>query len=285
MLSHLYKIMGVSLVLSVVLNAGVYAENDAAVKIKWGYKGNIGPSRWAELDPQFALCGKGKQQSPINIIEKNSAAKSDLQINYTSAPLDIGINDTTKLQIGKISTLFQDGHGIEVNFPADLIENIVINNETYQLIEFHIHTPSENTWHGQSFPAEIHFVHQGPNGKVAVLGVFAKGGEESEEMQIVVDNIPHDQGQSHLIPGKSINPADLLPANKRHYRFQGSLTTPPCSEGLQWFVFAEPITISPAQIARLRHAVGGSNARPVQPLNGRSIYSIAESKQSPVQSD
>lgn len=253
------------------LSLAAYAQEDAAIKTKWGYKGNIGPSRWSELSPKFILCSEGKAQSPINITKKVKPSKQSLQINYAPAPLAIEKNAITSLNINNVQTLINDGHGVQVNFPQDITENIVFNKLRYQLIQFHIHTPSETTIQGQAYPLEIHFVHQGANGKVAVLAVLASGGAENSEIQTMLAHLPTDQGKEHVIAGQSINPAGLLPMNKNYYSFDGSLTTPPCSEGVAWLVLEKPITVTPAQIARLRQAVGGNNARGTQSLNGRTI--------------
>jgi carbonic anhydrase len=256
-----------------------YAEvNDSGIKIKWGYKGNIGPERWGQLDPRFALCAAGLAQSPVNITKKVTASPHSLTLAYTPAPLDIINDGPTEVQIGDMKTIIYDGHGIEVNFPSllsSLKETITFDGKTYRLVQFHIHTPSENEWHGQLFPLEIHFVHQGENGQLAVIAVFAKGGKANPELQKIIDNLPQDKAIEHEIAGQSINPIALMPAKKDYYSLMGSLTTPPCSEGVKWIVMTDPITISPAQIIKLKRAVGGANARPVQKLNKRVVnYSV-----------
>lgn len=249
--------------------------NDSSLKVTWGYKGNIGPERWGQLDPGFVTCLKGKAQSPIDITKKVINAENSLKLNYSSAPLDIVNDGTTELQIDAQQTIIHDGHSVQVNFSPDSNETIIFGGNNYRLREFHIHTPSENEWHGRSFPLEIHFVHQGDQGKLLVIGVFAKGGDENTELQKVVTNLPNDKGQDHIIPGAAIMPLALMPVKQDYYSYAGSLTTPPCTEGVQWIVMANPITLSPAQIAILKRAIGGVNARPVQPLNKRVIsYSL-----------
>lgn len=274
-----YKILGLSVCLWMcIYHASTYADIYAAVKLKWSYKGNLGPERWGQIDPSFSLCSRGKSQSPINIIGKTISKKYDLSLNYTSAPLNIVNDGVTTLQIDNHQTIMNDGHSIQVNFSQNANESITYHGNSYKLVQFHIHTPSENQWHGQSFPMEIHFVHQGENGKVLVIGVFATGGKNNSEMQKIIRNLPSDKGKEHLIANEHINPAELFPSIMDYYNFMGSLTTPPCLENVEWIVLSTPISVSPAQIVMLRKAVGGANARPVQSLNGRQISFSAQMK-------
>jgi carbonic anhydrase len=253
-----------------LLSANVYADtNDSGVKTKWGYLGNIGPERWGQLSPEFAVCDTGKAQSPINIPKKTSIASASLKFNYHPAQLYLLEDGPTLLMINSTQTIFNDGHTIQVNF-NDNKETLNFNGTDYQLVQFHIHSPSENLLRSASQPLEIHFVHQGKDGKVAVVGVFVKAGEANDELKKVVEFMPNDHNSIHEIQGENINPADLMPEKKDYYSFEGSLTTPPCSEGLQWIVMANPITASPSQILNLRNVIM-HNARPIQRLNGRTI--------------
>ncbi|OGT61708.1 MAG: hypothetical protein A3E85_01935 [Gammaproteobacteria bacterium RIFCSPHIGHO2_12_FULL_45_12] len=251
--------------------------NDSAVKVKWGYKGDIVPERWGKLTPAFALCATGKMQSPIDITQKIQIVPHGLSWQYQSAPMIIMDNGDTPLNLDGHQMIINEGHGVQLNFKdSPPREMITFLGNPYRLVEFHFHSPSENRWHGQSFPMEMHFVHQGKAGKVAVIGVFVKAGEANPAIQQIVENLPKVEGRPFTIKGKRINPADLMPHGKAYYHFKGSLTTPPCSEGLQWVVMADAITASPAQIALLRKAMGGDNARAVQPLNHRQISFSAE---------
>lgn len=252
--------------LTSVAYAGV---NDSAVNVKWGYKENVGPTVWGQLSPQFALCGNGKSQSPINI-KKSITAANTLTVNYEPSSWAIMNDGVSKLLIGGTQTLVNDD-GLQVDFADDNHESIILNGTTYRLIQFHIHTPSEHQLQGRAYPLEIHFVHQGPAGQVAVIGVFVKGGTANTELQKMIDHLPTDHHVAHTIQGETLNTNELLPTKRDFYHLMGSLTTPPCTEGLQWVVMATPITASPAQIMQIRGATGGSNARPVQPLNGRYV--------------
>lgn len=250
------------------------AINNTAITVRWGYKGNIRPEQWGALDPRFILCIKGKEQSPINIPEKIEDAHARLILNYAASPLD-EINDgTTEVQLNNQQLIINTGHSIQVNFPVNFQANetLMFAGNTYQLIQFHIHTPSENEWHDQAFPMEIHFVHQGNDGKLLVLAVFVKAGKNNAELDKIIKNLPSDKGKEHIIANEIINPMLLVPFIRKYYHFSGSLTTPPCAEGVQWLVMMVPIFASPAQIAELKKAMGGANARPIQALHERKIY-------------
>lgn len=247
--------------------------NESGIKVKWGYSGEIAPDKWVTLNPEFALCEKGKAQSPLNINREYRTILNALTIEYQAAPMVIVNDGTLSLQIGNSQVITNDGHGIQLNFPTDgPKETIMIHGNEYRLLQLHIHTPSENTLNGKSFPMEIHFVHQGKNGRSAVIGVFVKSGKANAALQNMIDHFPKDHSVEHLISSERINPMSLMPGKQNYYTFFGSLTTPPCTEGLQWVVMANSITASPEQIKLFNDASDGNNARPIQPLNGRKIY-------------
>lgn len=261
------------LILGCLLSANALADvNDAGVKVKWSYLGNTGPIHWGMLSPDFELCDTGKSQSPINISRKKSRIPYDLKIKYNQASTTIGEDIDTTVMIGDTQTVFNDGHTIQVNFEGKPVEEMMIGGKKYKLLQFHLHSPSETLWHKQDFPLEIHFVHQGKDGSLAVLAVLVKGGAENTALNTILHHIPKEIGSEHAISGVRINPADLLPSDKRYYAYNGSLTTPPCSEGVQWIVMSDPITATPAQIMKIRQEIGGNNARPVKPLNDRVLY-------------
>lgn len=250
------------------------AVNDSGLKVEWSYKGNNGPARWGTLSPDFALCAKGKQQSPINIPRKVAKTDNELSIHYEALPLTIVDSGPTELTIDKQKLLVDTGHGIQVNYHGShKKEYIKYNGTTYYLTQFHFHTPSENQWHGRSFPLEIHFVNQSDDGKVAALGVFVTAGGSNQSLEEVISHMPTQKGKEETIPDIKIKPSDLIPQNSKYFAFMGSLTTPPCTEGFQWLVMKIPVTADTAQILELRKAMGGMNARPVQSLNSRTIIS------------
>jgi carbonic anhydrase len=255
------------------------ATNDIATKVTWGYKGNIGPERWAQLDPGFSLCVLGDHQSPINILKRVQATTHALQVHYRLAPLMITRDGTTDLMIGHQQTIVRDGQGIQVDFHQSKQPMfIMLAGKQYDLVQLHFHSPSENQLQGQSFPLEVHFVHQGEQGTIVIIGVLVRGGEANPALEKIIAHLPSDRGQEHVVNGENMHPGVFLPTNRDYYDFVGSLTTPPCTEGIQWLVMANAITASPSQIARLRQAIGGANARPVKSLHQRAV-SYAMEKQ------
>jgi carbonic anhydrase len=257
--------------LSVSLSAHA-AINDSAIKVDWGYKGNIGPERWAKLNPAFALCATGTRQSPVNLTGDMTPSNAALSFQYRAAPMAIMDNGVTQLQLAQDQIFINDGHGIQLNFHPAAQEYLRYDGEKYQLVQLHFHSPSENEREGRRFPLEIHFVHQGSDGKVIVVGVFVRAGGQNPIIQKVIEHLPKEEGKESTVMSERVNPADLLPTEKAVYAFDGSLTTPPCTEGLRWLQLKESITATPAQIQQLRWAAGGDNARPIQSLNGRRVY-------------
>ena len=140
----------------------------------------------------------------------------------------------------------------------------------YELVQFHFHTPSEHRLQGTEFPAELHLVHRGPENELAVVGVFIEEGEASSELNAIWDRLPEQSGEALQIGDVEFSSESLLPAERQHYLYPGSLTTPPCSEGVNWMVMNDPIEMSSEQIAALREIIGTSN-RPVQPLGDRDL--------------
>lgn len=254
------------------LSITAYAANDSGVKVAWGYEGSTGPANWGNLNPDFAACGNGTTQSPVNISNKVVNGENELSIYYQADPLVVVDDGDTTLRIGKTQTVIKDGHGLQVNFPTKFEKEIIkLSGREYQLLQFHMHTPGENKLHGKSFPLELHFVHQGRNGTVAVIGVFVRTGEANPVLQKIIDHIPDEIGVAKTIEGEKINPRDLIPMGRKYYTFMGSLTTPPCSEGLRWIVMQDSITASAEQIEKIKAAAHGANARPIQPLNDRKV--------------
>jgi carbonic anhydrase len=252
--------------------------NNSSVTVNWGYKGNIGPTHWGVLDSRFELCSTGHVQSPISIPKKVVNVEHQLRINYQSAPLTIIEDGAEELDIGKQAVMC-DEKSVQLQFHSGHErETIQYRGKQYRLVQLHFHSPSENELRGQTYPLEIHFVHQGEQGELAVIGVFVKGGQANPSIQEIIDHLPSKHGIELTTPGQYINPSYLLPANGDYYSFDGSLTTPPCTEGVHWVVMKNTIEASPAQIVLLRKALGGGNARPVQPLKGRVISFATESK-------
>lgn len=249
----------------------IYAGENAY--IKWGYSGDIGPANWGKLSPSFASCSEGKTQSPIDIGMTSEASPYELTLKYQAAPLSIVNDGETRLVINHVPAIINKGHAIQLNFPQEgSLETMIFGDKEYHLKEFHFHTPSETAINGVSQAMEIHFVHQSSDGQVAVLAVLVREGKANPILQNIIKNFPKDHGVNHLIKGARISPSGLMPKKLDYYHFAGSLTTPPCTEGLQWIVFPDTISASAEQIAAFKKAVGGDNARPVQPGYQREIF-------------
>ena len=226
-------------------------EHEAAT---WGYEGEREPSTWGELRPEFKMCALGKFQSPVNIVPTFLANLPDLVFDYKESPLQI----------------LNNGHTVQVNFPEG--SSLKVGSASYRLLQLHLHTPSENTINGRSYPMEVHLVHKTSDGILGVVGVVVERGESNSAVEKIWRYLPLSKAGPATHKDVVVNAAELLPGDLRYYRFMGSLTTPPCTEGVNWYVLQEPIHVSQKQIEKFRHAFP-MNARPVQSLNSRMIVS------------
>ncbi|MDA0262244.1 MAG: carbonic anhydrase [Proteobacteria bacterium] len=217
----------------------------------WGYEGEGAPDRWGSLQPNFKVCDLGLEQSPIDL---NGAITAD-----------VGGVDTRFAEMRL--RILNNGHTIQVNCDAGSYSNI--RGERYELAQFHFHHPSEHLLSGKNFELECHFVHRSAAGALAVLGVFVKAGAANDALAPIWNAMPTKEAPE-LGAGSSIRPADLLPRERGYYRYRGSLTTPPCSEGVLWTVYKQPIEASPEQIRRFA-ALFPVNARPAMPLHRRYL--------------
>lgn len=216
----------------------------------WGYGPEDGPAVWGRLSSEYLLCAVGNRQSPIDIVGATRAEVPAVVFHYQPMMLEVQHN----------------GHTVEV---ASTSENwIEVGGARYDLTQFHFHTPGEHTVEGRPFDMEVHLVHQNEEGTLAVVGILVRRGGEHPVLDDLAEQLP-EPGESLAIE-KKIAVAELLPEASRIFRYEGSLTTPPCSEGVQWFVFETPVEVSAAALAAFE-AVLGDNSRPVQPLNGREL--------------
>jgi carbonic anhydrase len=220
----------------------------------WTYKGSTGPTHWAALEPDFAACGSGHAQSPIDI-RQDAVLKANLPaiaFDYRPAPLKIVDN----------------GHTIQVNYaPGSFID---VGGQRYELVQFHFHKPSEERIDGKHYDMVAHLVHKDTEGRLGVVAVPLAAGAINPMVALLWNNLPARKGTEVEVQGVQVDAADLLPADRAYYTFTGSLTTPPCSEGVTWFVLKHPSTLSAGEIGRFAHEYP-MNARPVQPLNGRVV--------------
>ncbi|MDD2730195.1 carbonic anhydrase [Malikia sp.] len=217
----------------------------------WGYGGHGGPAQWAELDPAFETCAKGTSQSPINISKTEKTELPTLDFQYgATAP-----------------TIVNNGHTVQVNLPAG--NTLRIGDRNFELLQFHFHTPSEEQVHGKRTAMVAHFVHKNAEGALGVVGVLLQKGKRNAAFEPVFAHLPR-AGEQITVDQMKLELADMLPASKGYYAFAGSLTTPPCSEGVNWMVLKTPVQVSQKQIDSFRQLFR-FNARPVQPLRNRVI--------------
>jgi carbonic anhydrase len=218
----------------------------------WTYEGAEGPEEWGKLDPAFTVCSTGKTQSPIDLPASTTTSPlKKLERNYSTSNVNI----------------LNNGHTVQVNY--DKGSTLTIDGKQYSLAQFHFHTPSEHKFAGQSFPLEVHFVHQADDKSLAVIGIMLAEGAENPFLAKFWDKMPTTEDkQTYNI---SINANDTFPSDKGYYTYTGSLTTPDCAENVRWIVMKKPVTVSKAQIDKFAAIVHGNNARPVQPLNGREV--------------
>lgn len=218
----------------------------------WGYSGHEGPANWGELSKDYAICSSGKNQSPVNITGMVEAELAPISFNYKESALDVVNN----------------GHTIKASYEAG--SSITVDGHTYNLLQMHWHTPSENHIEGQSFPMEAHFVHADEAGNLAVIGVVYNSGHENAGIAPVWNAMPAKTGEVSK-GANSISAMAMLPENKDYYRFNGSLTTPPCSEGVRWMVMKNPVEASAEQIEKFHSTFHHDTNRPVQAINARPV--------------
>lgn len=223
----------------------------------WTYDGASGPDHWGEMSEDFKQCGSGHMQSPIDLGGAEVAGKFAVRASYRAGGL----------------TVLNNGHTVQVNFPEGSLLSSGIAR--YKLVQMHFHTPSEEQIYGIPYPMVAHFVHVDATGDLAVLAVLFEEGAHNAELDKVIRAAPRWEEGAHPVAGVIFDPAKLLPANLAVYRYEGSLTTPPCTEGVRWHVATHRVSASAGQIAAI-HAIIGDNARPVQPLYGRLLVAGAD---------
>lgn len=219
----------------------------------WGYSGATGPTHWGAEDPSYATCDAGHHQSPINIRDAETVDLPPLQFSYQPVPLDV--TDTK--------------HSFQVNVPAGS-GGITVGADHYDLVQLHFHRPSEERVNGQPYEMVVHMVHKNAKGELAVVALLIRRGKTNPLLKAIFDDFPKPGQTDSAVPGVTLDLNQLLPKRHGYYTFDGSLTTPPCSEQVRWFVLKQPITASAGQIgqfaARYPH-----NARPTQALYDRKI--------------
>ena len=218
----------------------------------WSYGGTDGPDHWGEIDKTFSTCQLGHRQSPIDIRAPKAADLAPIQFAYRPAPLHIVNN----------------GHTVQVNYAAGSF--ITVGDKRYQLTQFHFHHPSEERVEGKSFEMVAHLVHASSDGALAVVAVLLDPGAANPMIANLWQHLATHEGPEQKFDSVQIDATGLLPQDHGYYTFTGSLTTPPCTEGVTWFVLKTPQRISQSQ-ADAFGKLYPRDARPVQPLNGREV--------------
>lgn len=220
-------------------------------KSHWGYSGHEGPENWAKLSSDNFACS-GKNQSPVNLSGFIEADLSPIRFNYKQGGHEI----------------LNNGHTVQVNYKKG--SSIKVDGQTFDLLQFHFHAPSENHINGHSYPLEAHLVHADKKGNLAVVAVMFKQGAANKGLKKAWSNMPKHAGDKHKL-SQTVAADDILPKSREHYRFNGSLTTPPCSEGVRWLVMKNSVTASKQQIAAFSQVLHEPNNRPLQAVNARII--------------
>jgi carbonic anhydrase len=230
-----------------VSKESTHAKKEGQHAVHWAYEGEMGPDKWGD---EFPTCGKGTKQSPLNITGPFEKSKDVLTVAYKEGPLKI----------------LNNGHTIQVNVEPG--STLKINKDVYNLLQFHFHRPSEEQIDGKPMAMVAHFVHKNAEGKLAVLGVLLNEGKDNAAIQTLWNNAPTSEGPEVKPEKAKFDPAALVPAALTHYNYEGSLTTPPCTEGVNFYILKTPVDIGKKQVIDFPFK---RNARPVQPLNGRKI--------------
>jgi len=224
---------------------------DPNIPNHWTYGGEGGPEHWADLSPDNKPCSIGHQQSPIDLASAMSASIDAPHPHWIPAQGGMVVNT---------------GHTIQVDVPTG--GSVTLDGKDYVLKQFHFHHPSEHTIDGRQFPLEVHFVHAASDGELAVVGVMFLEGSANSNLDAIWATAPGREGKAAV--AFDIDAAAFMPSQTSAFRYEGSLTTPPCSESVHWTVMSTPISASPSQLAAFA-ALFPHNARPVQPLNRRYV--------------
>ncbi len=228
----------------------------------WAYAGEEGPSHWGDLSPDFALCRTGSMQTPIDLPASAGADPAPrLTFSYHPFPM----------------SLLNNGHTVQVVAASgSWVATGTAPTDRYELTQFHFHSPAEHTVAGKTFDLELHLVHKNAAGNLLVVGVLFQKGKENPLLAPIFTRAPTEAGKDPVAQGQEmVDPAALLPVSSAYLHYTGSLTVPPCTEGVAWYVMASPGEVSEAQIARYQALFHGATNRPVQPLGQRKVVGVA----------
>ncbi len=223
--------------------------------LPWSYSGDTGPANWGSLSPKYSLCDSGKNQSPVNFVDSKLVGTTRLKgldVNYRDAVLRI-VNTGTR---------------IRVDYPRG--SYIKIGTQRFEMLHYHFNTPSEHQRNGFNFPMEMQIVHKNSAGNLAIIAVIFQEGKDNKYLEKMISHLPTKPNQQKRHRGVMVNPAKLFPRNRTFFKYNGSLTNPPCTEGVSWIVFKHPVEASYEQIQKIK-GIMGENNRPVQKINARTL--------------
>ncbi len=240
----------------------------------WGYTGSTGPEAWSGLAEEYVLCGSGKRQSPVDILSETPADLYPLVFQYQDIPLQV-LNNGHTLQAnydtsGPDVTVNIGGKPYPVKAKPVYNSLLKLGDVSYKLLQLHFHTPSEHARNGIRYAMEVHLVHKSADGNLAVVGVLLDRGRENPVLKKILDNASGEINAVKRVKGVTLNASDLLPADREVFYYSGSLTTPPCSENVNWMVMKNPVEVSDAQVKAFDRLIG-ENARPLQPMHWRTM--------------
>ena len=227
----------------------------AGWKTAWSYDGALGPDHWGSLDPDYAACNAGREQSPIDIANTVKADLPAIHFTYKSGPVRLINNGFT---------------AVRVNYPPGNGNFLIVGDTRYELTQFHFHHPSEEYVRGAPAAMAAHFMHASSDGKIAGVTVLLRAGKSNGTVQRLWGHMPQTPGLEREVAGMQIDPGGLLPRELGYYTYAGSQTAPPCTEGVTWFVLKTPVEISAAEIKAFAKLYP-HDVRPTQPLNGRVV--------------
>lgn len=237
-----------SVILSLIATAGA----GTASAEEWSYKGETGPDKWSELDAKYAMCSMGRNQSPIDLGGFVEADLEPLVLDYKS----------------QAAGIVNNGHTVQVNYTSG--STLAVDGHTFELKQFHFHSPSENHINGESFPMEAHLVHADEDGNLAVVAVMFEERDPNPLLTELWKALPAQAETENDLP-EGLSVEQMLPSDSDYFRFNGSLTTPPCSEGVWWLVLKQPATASKAQVEQFSKTIGFANNRPIRSVYARPV--------------
>lgn len=237
--------------------SGGAASGDAPAeqeRAEWSYEGDTGPEEWAELQADYATCGSGQEQSPIDLTPVQAGAEGEAlpPVTFDYEPATYELENL--------------GHTVQASVQG--AGAMMIGDERFELLQFHAHVPSEHALDGQRSALEVHLVHQDDQDELAVLGLLVDEGSSSSALSEAWAEVPGQEGEAVELTDFDVS--SLIPADPDLYRYEGSLTTPPCTEGVQWLVVGEPVD-APAEIVDEMEELLGDTARPLQPVGSREV--------------